>query len=257
MKNILALTAAGLALAFASASAQDTPYYLKASAGLVLMSESANSGRATEAFQPGLIDATLAPGGAYIFDSRFEVGTYAAIAGGKTTPFGPFRSEVELIHTRTGLKDHNNFTTLGQDLVSTDVAVLLGLDAPVGITTGNALGDAQGAITTVGAMVNYYQDIIVPAENVRPYWGRGFGPTWVNVDYSPSGSGLVEDSDGGLGFHLSAGCAYDFNERNALVSGFRYLNTTEITVQTDEILSSNLNVQAKQTVFELAWQRSF
>ncbi|MEM1379910.1 MAG: P44/Msp2 family outer membrane protein [Pseudomonadota bacterium] len=256
MKQVLILSAAGFALACGAASAQDTPYYAKASAGVVWMGDSTNSGRATEDFEVGLIDATLVDGGAYTFNSGFEIGTFLSTALGKSSVFGPFRSEVELLYTRTGLAEHGDFRTLGTDLADVDVSILLGLDTPAGINTGRVLEDAQGTVSTVSLFANFYYDLKTET-NAYPYFGIGLGPTWVNVDYSPSGIGFVDDGAVTLGYHASFGFAYDFDERNAINTGWRYVGALSPEVSTDALLASDLEVDVNQFVAEIGWTRRF
>lgn len=259
MRHLATLTCAAGALAMSPALGQDEDptYYVKGTLGAVLMGDSSNSGRATEPFEPGLIDDVLVDGGAYVFDTKFEVGTFVSGAVGKSSRFGPFRSEIELIYTRAGAKEHDDLRTLGRDLADVDAAVLLGGDEPVGINTGRVLEDAKGVVNTYSLMVNFYHDVRRFGGPAYPYWGVGVGGTYVGVDYTPSNLDFVDDGTFAFGYQAMAGFAYDFDDRGTLHTGFRYLGTTEVEVDADALVPSNLTVDIDQFVTEIGWRMSF
>lgn len=256
-KFFLMMSAAGVALASATAAAQDRGIYVAGNVGGVLMGESSNSGRFTENFEPGLVDAVLADGAAYRFDSTFETGIFASLALGKTTVYGPFRSEIEVSFTDNNVKDHGTLEALGQNLDGTDVAVLLGADEEVGISTGRVLSDAKGNVRTISFMVNGFYDIPVSSQDVRPFIGVGVGVTQVSVDYDPSGLGLIDDDATAFGYQAMAGVDYAFDDVNTLHAGVRYRGTTSIEVETDALFASDVDIDVDQFIAEIGWRRSF
>ncbi|MEM9838261.1 MAG: outer membrane beta-barrel protein [Pseudomonadota bacterium] len=253
--RILTALAAATALTTA-AHAQETPYYLKLSGGALYTGDSTNSGRAEAPFEPGLVDAVLVEGGAYRFETDFETGGFAGIAIGKTTPYGPFRSELELLGTTTDVARHGGFETLGQDLDNADLAVLLGQDTPTGTTIGTALADARGSVETVSIMINFYHDLRA-AGAIYPYWGAGIGPTWVNVSYDPSGTGFVDDDSIVFSWQAMAGVAWELNNQHTIQVGSRYLGMQTVEVDTSAFLESELDVDVRQFLVELGWRYRF
>lgn len=249
-----ALTAASSLLA--AAQAQDTPHYLKLSGGAVLMGDSSNSGRATAPFAPGLTDAVLVEGGAYLFETEFETGGFASIAMGKTTPYGPFRSELELIGARTDVARHRGFETLGLDLDNADLAVLLGEDTPTGTTIGNALADAAGEVETVSIMINFYHDLRTGGA-AYPYWGVGIGPTWVNTTFAPSGVDFVSDDTVVFSWQAMAGLAYDLGDQQTIQAGWRYIGMQTVEADTSAFLESELDIDIRQFLVDVSWRYQF
>jgi opacity protein-like surface antigen len=251
------MTAAGVALASANASAQD--YYLAGNLGAVFMSDSSNSGDVEENFVLGLDAGTLTSDANYRFDTDFDIGGFASLAVGKNTPFGPFRSELELSYTRNGIQDHDDFSALGGNLAEVDAGALVGAEEPIGVSIGRVLEDAQGNVTTFAAMINGYYDIVVPNADVHPYVGAGIGLMRVNVDYDPSGLDLVDEGSFQLGFQAMVGVDYDLTETRVLHAGFRYRGATVTEAETggDLGLESNLDVDVNQFIAEIGYRWKF
>ncbi|NNU15843.1 outer membrane beta-barrel protein [Parvularcula sp. ZS-1/3] len=256
-KTLMMMTAAGLAMASAGAAAQD--YYVAGKLGFLLSADSSNSGDVGENFVLGLDAGTLTSDANYVFDSEFEVGGFASIALGKATALGPFRSELELSYTRANVKDHDDFRALGGSLQAVDAGVLVGATEPLGINIGRVIEDAQGSVSTIGFMVNGYYDFTVPSEDVHPFIGLGIGVVNTNVDYDPSGLGLVDDNSTGFGWQAMIGVDYDLSATTALHAGFRYRAAESVEVETGGALGlvSDLEIDVDQFIAEVGYRWSF
>lgn len=253
-KKLMMITAAGLALTAAQANAQD--YYLAGNIGLVQMGDSSNSGDLTQDFVLGLGAGTLTDQAAYVFDTDFEVGVFSSIAIGKTTAYGPFRSELEFSFTRNDVRDHDDLQALGGSLQDADIAVLTGGMTPAGLTVGRAFEDAQGSVKTYGFMVNGYYDFAVSSPNVHPYVGVGIGALNTKVHYNPSRLGVADDSATTFGYQLMAGVDFDTSARTVLHAGFRYRGSQPVEVEADAI-PSDLEVDINQFVAEIGYRWKF
>ncbi|MEM1410124.1 MAG: P44/Msp2 family outer membrane protein [Pseudomonadota bacterium] len=246
-----------LALMSADAAAQDSPRYVKIAAGVSYLEDTRNGGRTTAPFDPGLIEGQLTQGSAYVFETVYDDGPFAALAFGKTTPYGPFRSEVELVFTRSEIARHENFQTLGTLIDPLDAAVLLGQDEPVGFSAGSILARDGGNVKTISLMINFYHDLRPMGEGIRPYWGIGVGPTWADFNFRPGDIELVDDNVFLLGYQAMAGLAYDFSKTSAIVLGGRYLAAAEAKIQTEDLIASDLKLEIEQLVAEIGWQFRF
>ena len=71
-----------LALMSANAAAQDSPRYVKIAAGVSYLEDTRNGGRTTAPVDPGLIEGQLTQGGAYVFETVYDDGPFAALAFG-------------------------------------------------------------------------------------------------------------------------------------------------------------------------------
>lgn len=256
LKTTMLITAAGLAMASSAAQAQDRGFYVTATGGFVLMGQSNNGGDMTDDYVLGLGAGTLTDQARYRFETDFDLGFFAAGAIGKETVYGPFRSEFELSYTRNNVADHSNLQALGGNVSGLDAAVLTGGSAPVGLTIGRVLEDAQGDISTLSAMINGYYDFDVAAEGVRPYFGVGVGFTRVMVDFSPSGLPFVDDEANTFGYQVMGGVDYDFGARHTLHAGVRYRATLPVEFETG-VLPSDLEVDVNQFVTEIGWRVNF
>ncbi|MCQ8183901.1 outer membrane protein [Parvularcula maris] len=257
-KYVMLATVAGAALV-AGSTAQAQDYYIQGNVGAVFMGDSSNSGDVNENFVLGLDQGTLTSDAAYRFESDFEIGGFFSLAIGKTTSYGPFRSELEFSYSRNDVQDHDDLQALGADLSGLDVGALLGAEDEVGVTIGRVLEDAQGEVTTIAAMVNSYYDITVPNERVHPYVGVGIGVMRINVEYDPSGLDFVDDDEVNFAYQAMLGVDYDLTDTRVLHAGFRYrgAQTAEVSTGGTLGLDSDLDVDVDQFIAEIGYRVSF
>ncbi|GGY47141.1 outer membrane beta-barrel protein [Parvularcula lutaonensis] len=255
-KKILMIGAAGLAMASASAVAQDSDYYVSVKAGFSQMGQSNNSGDMNQDFVLGLGAGTLTSDAAYRFETDFELGGFASVAVGKSTGYGPFRSELELSYTTNRTADHSNLQALGGNVSGVDAGILFNTNTPLGITTGRLLEDAQGSVNTIGVMVNGYYDFTVANERVHPFVGVGIGAMNVDVRYKPSGADFADDSATVFGYQAMIGADYDLTDSTVLHAGFRYRGAQPVEIETN-LLPSDLEVDVNQFIAEIGYAWKF
>lgn len=256
-KKILMIGAAGLAMASANAVAQDSDYYIAVNAGFAQMADSQNSGDMNANAVLGLGAGTLTSDAAYRFETDFELGGFVSAAIGKSTGYGPFRSELELSYTRNNVASHGQLAALGSNnLDGVDAGLLTGSATPLGITSGRVLQDAKGEVSTLGLMVNGYYDFDVAAEDVHPYVGVGIGAMFTNVNFEPSNIEVADDNATSFGYQVMAGIDYDLTDTGVLHAGFRYRGAQPAEVE-GSLLPSDIEVDVNQFIAEIGYRWKF
>ncbi len=238
----------------AAAQEDELPYYVVLTGGAVFEAEGQQSGRLREDFAVPLADAVLTDGAAYRFRTDYEIGGFVSLAAGKTTPYGPYRSEFELSYSRSDVDRHRSFRALGQSLDLADSGILTASTSPTETPLGSVLRDAQGSLETYAIMINGYREFAVPREGVLPYLGAGLGAVRAEVDYSPSGEPLIDDGVWIAGYQLMAGIDVETGGGSMLRAGLRYRGGQTIEVDTEAPLTSELEIDYGQTMLEIGWR---
>jgi opacity protein-like surface antigen len=249
--------AAALGLCVTSASAQN--YYGSISAGGVVLNESDNSGAFSSDFLTGtgttIPNNTLLPAGTGVgWTTEFDTGYTVSAAIGRQ--FGArLRGEIELAYQSNDVDTHANVQAAAIPLDNEDVGVLISGAPLQGATVGAVVGDGQGSIDTTFLMANLYYDF--PRYGaITPYVGAGAGVGFVNVDYSPSGVGIVDDEDTVLAYQLAAGASYTLNERARLFVQYRYRATEDVETKVD-LFAATLDVENRASAVEVGVRFKF
>ncbi|MEM8770634.1 MAG: P44/Msp2 family outer membrane protein [Pseudomonadota bacterium] len=220
--------AAGAAAILGAAQAQDT--YVSFSGGGSFLQDSANNGFFTEEFITGpgttIPAGTALPQGADVsFDTEFNTGW--TINGAVGWDFGWLRSEFEVAYQSNGIDSHSGVTAAGIPLDNEDVGVLItGLDTNLGATVGEIVAAGEGEVDTLFVMVN----AIGEWENstaFTPYIGAGVGAGFVDVNYAPSGTEIINDEDVAFAYQFMAGVGYELTSSTTLFAGYRYRATLD------------------------------
>lgn len=245
------------ALAAAPAAAQD--YYGSVSIGGVILDDSDNSGAFSSDFLTGtgttIPNNTPLPAGTSVgWTTEFDTGWTASAAFGRRFSNG-LRGEVELAYQSNDVDTHNNVQAAGIPLDNEDVGVLISGAPQQGATVGQVVADGQGSVDTTFLMANIYYDFTQYGA-FTPYVGAGVGVGFVNVDYSPSGVGIVDDDDTVLAYQLMAGASYDLSERTAVFAQYRYRATEDVETQVD-LFPASLDVENRGSVIEAGLRFAF
>ena len=89
-----------------------------------------------------------------------------------------------------------------------------------------------------------------------PYVGAGLGVGFVNVDYAPSGVGIVNDDETVFAYQLVAGASYDLSDRTALFVQYRYRATEDVETKVD-LFPASLDVENRASVIEAGLRFNF
>lgn len=253
IKTLTAMTA-GFLIAGAAA-AQDT--YIGGSIGMSTQSDSDNSGE-TGAFTTGnLGDGTtldVAAGTPYGWTTEFDSGFALSGEWGKRYESG-LRVGVELAHSKSDVDTHTNVTLGGGSIDALDAASIAGSPTPLGATVAAVVADGQGDISNTGLYANAYWDFNT-GSNFQPYVGAGLGYVDVNVTYSPSGVGVIDDGEGKFGYQLKAGATLQLDNQWELYGEYAYRATEDIEVNND-LFPGSLEIENTQNVFSIGARYRF
>ena len=225
IKRLLAATAA-IALLPTAAAAQSSGYYGSISGYASFQSDSENDGEFTSDFLTGqgsdaVPAGTPLPAGTEVgWTTEFDTGYGLNAALGKRLR-GGFRGEVEFSYESADVDTHVGVSAAGLDLTAQDAAVLTGSETPLGATVGAVVADGQGSLETIGLYANAYYDF-ANASAFTPYVGGGIGWNQTDVDYSPSGVEIIDDSGSGFAWQVMGGASYQATDTTEIFGGIRY-----------------------------------
>lgn len=251
--------AAAVAALFASAPAAAQDYYGSFSLGGVILGDSDNSGAFTSDFLTGtgttIPNNTPLPAGTNVgWTTEFDTGWTASAALGRRFANG-LRGEIELAYQSNDVDTHNNVQAAGIPLDTEDVGVLISGAPQQGATVGEVVADGRGSVDTTFLMANLYYDLTQYGA-FTPYVGGGLGVGFVDVEYSPSGVGIVDDDDTVFAYQVVAGASYAFSDRAALFAQYRYRATEDVGTEVD-LFPASLDVENRASVIEAGLRFNF
>lgn len=259
MKFHFALIALGAASALAlPASAQE--WYAGGSVGYAMQDDSSNSGE-TGAFTTGNgapvipFGTAIAAGTAYGWETELDNGY--ALSGEFGAAYGNgFRSGVELVYSKADVETHSGVNVAGTVIDGVDAAVLTGSATQLGATVGQVVATPDGdQIESTSLFANLYYDFNREGL-ISPYLGAGIGYSDVSVQYSPSGVGIIDDSEGKLAYQLKAGATWSVSERIDLYGEAAYRATDDVELD-NQLFPGTLNIENTQTVFSVGARYRF
>ncbi len=246
----IALGAAAMgALATPSiAQAQDDGgIYVGVSGGVALPNGSDNSGE-FDATVPATADFGEIPAGTDLaWETENDTGF--AIAGQIGYDFGNgFRAELEGTYTEYNVDTHTGLTVGGADIDGVDVAVLTrGTPDAANPTVGAVIADGQGDVSNLGIFANVFYDIQT-GSGFKPYVGAGVGYQSTDVEYSPSGVLVGDDSDGSFAYQAMAGASFELSEKAEIFGQYTYRsNFSDADIELD-LLPATLGVESSQSI---------
>jgi opacity protein-like surface antigen len=236
-------------LLIAPASAQEN--YVSASAGLSMLQDSDNSGEFSSDFTTGA--GTTIPAGVVLpagtevgWTTEFERGYSVSAAYGRD--YGAWRGEVEIALQSNDIDTHNGVQAAGIALANEDAGVLITGSSNLGVTVGALVDDGAGSVKSTFLMANAYYDFGGDSA-FSPYIGAGVGVAKVEVEYAPSGVGIVDDSDTLIAYQLIGGASYDLSDAMAIFAQARYRATPDVETQVD-LFDAKLDVENTSTLLE-------
>ncbi|MEL6661982.1 MAG: outer membrane beta-barrel protein [Pseudomonadota bacterium] len=249
--------AAALAALTISGAAAAQEWYVGGSIGVALQDDSDNSG-STGAFTTGNLGdgSTLdvADGTAYGWQTEFESGI--ALSGEAGLKYdGGLRSGIEVVYTQADVDTHTGVTLAGGDIGGIDAAALAGAADPLGVSVADLVADGQGDITTVGIFANAYYDFNRGGQ-VQPYVGAGIGFLDVDVEYSPSGVGIIDDGETKFAYQLKAGASVQVTDTWELYGEYAYRASDDIEVNND-LFPGTLDIENTQNIFSIGARYTF
>lgn len=254
------------ALAFASlfaasfalpAAAQE--WYVSGSVGYVLQNDSSNTGT-TGAFTTGNgapalpFGTPIAAGTAYGWETEFDNGYSLSGEFGGFYENG-FRSGLELVYSKADVDTHSGVNVAGTVIDGVDAAVLTGSPTQLGATVGAVVADGQGDLKSTSVFANIYYDFNRDGM-IRPYVGAGLGYSDISVDYSPSGVGIIDDSEGKFAYQIKGGASWAISDKIDLFGEAVYRATDDVEL-TNDLFPGTLNIENTQTVLSVGARYRF
>ncbi|MEM6682371.1 MAG: P44/Msp2 family outer membrane protein [Pseudomonadota bacterium] len=253
----LLMTVAAVQAAHAQQDTDDR-YYTSFSAGLSLLGDSTNDGTFNGAFTTGAgttipAGTELPDGTAVGWDTEFSTGF--ALNGAFGRYFGPLRGEIELAYQANNVDTHTGVFAADIDLSDEDAGVLVTGADNLGVSVADLVADGQGDLSTVFIMANGYYDFKNDSA-FTPYVGLGIGLGFVDVDYSPSDTTIIQDSATKFAYQLMAGATYDLNQSTGLYLGYRFRGTSSVGVEAD-LFSADFEIENTASILEAGVRFAF
>ncbi|MEM0986862.1 MAG: outer membrane beta-barrel protein [Pseudomonadota bacterium] len=250
------IAALGLAVSLSStASAQD--WYVGGTIGFSQQNDSPNSGE-TGAFTTGNLGdgstLAVAEGTEYGWDTEFDSGLALSGEAGLRFENG-FRAAVEVTYSEADVDTHEGVTLGGGNIDGVDAAALAGAPDPLDVTVGALVADGQGDISSTSIFANAYYDFGLGGP-FRPFVGAGIGLSDVDVEYSPSGVGIIDGGDTVFAYQLKAGASYALTEQLEAYGEYAYRAADEIDVSND-LFPGRLDIESEVNVFSVGLRYTF
>lgn len=237
------------------AAAQE--WYVGGSIGVALQNDSDNSGQ-TGAFTTGNLGdgstLAVAEGTAYGWQTEFESGLAIAGEAGLKYDRG-LRSGIEVVYTEADVDTHTGVTLGGGDIGGIDAAALAGAPDPLGVSVADLVADGQGEVSTLGVFANAYYDFNRGGQ-FRPYLGAGIGFVDVDVEYSPSGVGIIDDGETKFAYQLKAGATFQVSDAWEVFGEYAYRASDDIEVSND-LFPGTLAIENQQNLFSIGARYTF
>ena len=234
-------------------------FYVSLSGGVSLQSDSENEGAFDGAFTTGagssITAGTVLDDGTRLgWTTEFDTGY--AVSGALGRRFDFFRAELEVAYQANDVDSHTGVTVGdGLALGGEDAGVLITGSDGIGVSVADFVGDGQGQIDTIFVMANAYYDFDLGGP-LKPYVGGGVGVGFIDVDYSPSGVGIIQDDATAFAYQAMAGLTYEVGPATELFAGYRYRATTDVEFDAT-LFSAGLDVENSANIVEAGLRFTF
>ncbi len=234
-------------------------WYVGGSLGYTQQSDSDNSGD-TGSFTTGNgapalpLGTPIGSGTPYGWETEFDGGFAVSGEAGLMYDSG-FRSGIEITYSNSDVDGHSGVTVGGTNIDGVDAAVLTGSPTQLGASVGQVVDNGNGDISSLGVFLNLYYDFNKNGL-IEPYVGAGIGLMSVDVEYSPSNVGIIDDDDTVFAYQLKAGATYNLNSNIDIYGEYAYRASEDIELSND-LFPGTLDVENTQHIFSLGVRYSF
>ncbi|MEM6413436.1 MAG: P44/Msp2 family outer membrane protein [Pseudomonadota bacterium] len=234
-------------------------YYISGSGSVVFQEDSTNEGAFVGPFSTGNGGAipagtVLQDGSAVGWDTDFNTGF--AISGAVGKYYGPFRGEFEVAYQNAGVDTHTGVSAGPTDLSGFDAAVLISdRQQQLGVTVADLVADGQGDLETIFLMANAIYDFDLGSP-IKPYIGGGVGVGFVNVDYVPSATTVIDDRSTQFAYQAMAGVSYAVAPAAEVFVGYRYRATTDVSVEAN-LFTADFDIENSASMAEAGIRLKF
>lgn len=251
------IAAAVLLTGVCAAPAVAQEWYVGGAIGINTQSDSDNSGK-TGAFTTGdLGDGStldVASGTPYGWTTEFDSGASYSVEAGLR--YGSnLRSGIEITSSSADVDTHKNVTLGGGSIDALDAASIASSPTPLGVTVADVVADGRGDLTMTAVYANAYYEFETGSA-FKPYVGAGLGYADIDVDYSPSGIGVISESESKLAYQVKAGASYMLENSWELYGEYAYRATDDVELN-NELFPGTLSIENKQNVFSIGARYRF
>jgi opacity protein-like surface antigen len=233
--------------------------YVAGGVGSFDQDTSTNNGSFVADFTTGAVTGVTPPltvpaGSPVGWSTTFDNDTAYSLAVGWKLP--RVRVELEYAMADSDITSHRGVNAAGIDLTGIDAGVLLsGNVGDLGVTVGDLVADGRGRLESNSVFVNAIYDFR-KGEKFSPYLGLGLGYTEVDVRFSPSGVGVIDDSDSGFAYQFILGASYALSPSFDLFGSLRIREADDARVQSP-LLSASFEVENSGSLFDLGIRYNF
>lgn len=248
-----------IALGLASANTLADGFYVSGSLSYNDMDDTYNDGQFNREFFTG--PGTTIPAGVVLpagtpVGWKTEVDSGAGVNLAIGWRMDNLRFEAEYAYSSHDVDTHRNVMAAGIDLGGEDAAVLVsGAPGNLGVSVADLVADGRGDFSSDYLFVNAYYDFDV-SWTLKPYLGAGIGNAWVDVEYNPSGVGIIDDDDSVFAYQVMAGLNYWCSEQLSFFGGLRWRQTDDIEVRAD-LLPADFDIENESWLAEIGARWTF
>ncbi len=241
------------------ANAGEGNFYISGSFGINNQDDVTNKGTFTQNFTTGAVTGVTPPlsipaGNDVEWDTELDRGDTHALAVGWQQ--GNFRVELEYSASNADIDSHENVSAAGIALGAIDAGVLIsGNVGDLGISVANLVAPGAGEIETSTLFLNGFYDFDTGTA-LTPFIGAGIGTTKVEVEYNPSGVGIIDDEDRTFAYQFAAGAFYTLTDNMDVMLTINYVDGDEATVDSS-LLPAKFDIENESINYRLGLRYRF
>ena len=188
-------------------------------------------------------------------DTGFDFGRFANLAAGLTVT-DTFRIEAEVSYLQHDVEVSRAFQMENQDLDENETSRLVVSQGAPRLDYDQIVAEGLGRVETKATFANGVYDLPFGGANFAPYIGAGVGVAQTNLNYTPGGTALLNESDTVVAYQFMLGAHYQAGRKTDVTFGARYrgMGTADITV---DLLPPEFSFEGEGFVGEIGLRRTF
>lgn len=234
-------------------------FYISGSVGKNYQDDTSNKGTFTSGFTTGAVTGVTPPldiaaGSPVSWNTDYDDGDAYNLAVGMKLE--NYRFELQYAMSDADVDSHQNVNAAGIDLSGIDAGVLIsGNVGDLGVTTANLVADGRGDFETETLMLNAYYDFVTDSA-FTPYVGAGIGTANTEIDFRPSGVGVINDDDDTFVYQLILGISYEFNDAFSAYGSYTFRDADEASVDAS-LLPANFDINNESSLLNVGLRYTF
>ncbi len=244
---------------FFSVPAFSQSFYISGSAGQNYQDDTSNNGTFTSAFTTGAVTGVTPPlnipaGNPVTWKTDYDNGNVFNLAIGMSRD--NYRFELEYSQTQFDVDSHQGVSVAGIELSTIDAGVLISGNAgDLGVSTAALVAAGQGELETSTLMLNAYYDYKTDSA-FTPYVGIGIGTATTDLEFSPSGVGIISNDDNTFVYQLIIGASYAFSDNLGAFASYVYRDADEASLDAS-LLPARFDINNESSLLNAGLKFSF